>query len=243
MLAGLGWRLYRLWAAAWWRRTDDERQRLLAAIAAPAVAVAKPPAPTRIERNNDAPPAGLPPLPAYRVVLPAIAVEERSLVGMSALRLAGWVSEIVAGEGPVHPDTVCARLAEAASGRASDQQALDASLRAGISEAVRSGAVRDDGGFLWAKGQDQAIPRDRSERPIDERRLARIAPAELAAAIARAVAECHGIAEADAGPSAIRVLGLGKAAGGDEAVWAEATALALRDQTISRTADRLEPAV
>lgn len=219
VLGGLGWRLHRAWCADWFRDPRGAIERLDAAVNAargqsvPRAATHEPGA---IARDADAPPPGLPPVPAYAVARSAIDLEGQALGSISAAAAARWVVDVVAVEGPVHEDEVIARIRDLA-GCAQAGNRVRENLLLSMAAAEKAGAISRRGPFLWPAGMGRAPLRDRSELQPSSRRVEAICPEEMEEAVLRAVRESFGIS-ADELPATARIpLGFRRTSEGMEA--------------------------
>ena len=130
-------------------------------------------------------------------------------------RLAAWVAEVVAVESPVHADEVTRRLALAA-GATQVGARIRASVTAAIRLAGQMGSIRLQGDFLWTPvmAATAAPVRDRSQLPSASRRLAVVAPEELAAAVRAVVHDSFSLPREAILLPAARLLGFARP--GDE---------------------------
>ena len=126
-------------------------------------------------------------------------------------RLAAWVAEVVAVESPVHADEVTRRLA-LASGSTQVGRRMRASVAAAIRLAGQMGSIRPQGDFLWTPVMPAtAAPvRDRSALPAASRKLALVAPEELAAAVRAVVRASFSVPRAAVLLPAARLLGFAR---------------------------------
>ncbi|MDQ2771964.1 MAG: DUF3320 domain-containing protein, partial [Bacteroidota bacterium] len=126
-------------------------------------------------------------------------------------RLAAWVAEVVAVESPVHIDEVTRRLA-LASGATQVGARIRASVAAAIRLAGQMGSIRPQGDFLWTPVMPAGAPpvRDRSQLPAASRKLALVAPEELAAAVRAVVRDSFTLPRADVLLPAARRLGFAR---------------------------------
>jgi very-short-patch-repair endonuclease len=235
VLAGLGWRVYRLWSADWFQNPERELERLVAAIEA-----AKRPeekgtqgnlpsqgrdasklggtqdiessdgAPT-LERHADGPLApadmALPPYQTAQLTLPA---RSRSLSSRPIEQIAAWVKEVVEAESPVHQEEVVRRLVEATGRKRIDARARQAIEQAAV-YASQQGQLQRQGNFLWKNGPRQlATARNRATLPAASRRLEWVAPQETAAAIRFLVEGAWGMRPEEIPPAVVRLFGFGR---------------------------------
>ena len=220
VLEAVGWRLHRIWSTDWFRDPARETDRAVAAIEEarrlaaldqpdePEELNAEAGAPAGLERDapaaaQDAIPTALP----YQLAELPPAIRQQELHLHAPGQLARWVTEVVRVEAPVHPDEVARRLGQA-SGAKQIGQRMRASVETAIAIALKTNAVQQLDGFLWAAGlpvaeQPVPVPRDRSPLPAASRKLSLIAPQELAQAVLQVVRQSLAIErEAVAGPAA-----------------------------------------
>jgi len=227
VLEAVGWRLHRIWSTDWFRDPLRETERVVAAIeeARHFAALDQPDEPAA-ELTPAAPPAGLAreepaelavasPARPYQLAQLPDALQQQELHQHSPGQLARWVTEVVRVEAPVHPDEVARRLGQA-SGAMQVGRRMRASVEAAISLAIKLQAVREQDGFLWSAAASEAeppLPRDRSALPVTSRKLALIAPQELAQAVLQVVRQSFAIErEAVASPAA-RLFGFSRLVG------------------------------
>jgi hypothetical protein len=212
VLEGLGWRLHQVWSTDWFRDPEGELRRLLGALGAE-----RPPSDDRgraegaaYEReepaDSPAPPAGAVP---YAPATLDVHLNGQELHALPAPRVASWVERVVRVEGPVHRDEVARRVLEAAGLKRSGAR-IQSALDAAIAQAVRSGALRERGEFLWHAGAAAPALRDRSALPAASRRLELVAPEELALAVERVVGDALGMDPEAVPAAACRLLGFAR---------------------------------
>jgi very-short-patch-repair endonuclease len=219
VLQNVGWTLHRIWSTDWFRDPARELQRVEAAIRqagnpAPLAeeegeAAPDPPGPApELLREEGAVAVG-PPLPPYVLAQLPAAVAAKELHQHNLNQLAVWVTEIVRVEGPVHLSEVARRLAEAAGA-----SRIGNRIREALEKAVRlagfKGAVRQEGEFLWPATLRQPELRDRSNLPAASRKLALVAPEELALAVQQVVSRSFAIERSEVPAGVVRLLGFGR---------------------------------
>ncbi|RZK46874.1 MAG: DUF3320 domain-containing protein, partial [Hymenobacter sp.] len=195
VLEAVGWRLHRIWSTDWFRNPAAEADRAVAAIEAArrlaaldqpeeleVIAEAAPP--TGLAREEPAAPGTTSAAAPYQVAQLPPTIGQRELHQHPVGRLAAWVTEVVAVESPVHSEEVTRRLAMAA-GAAQVGSRIRASVAEAIQLAGKIGSIRGQGEFLWTPTMPAtAAPvRDRSALPLVSRKLAFVAPEEIAAAV------------------------------------------------------------
>jgi very-short-patch-repair endonuclease len=215
VLEAVGWRLHRIWSTDWFRDPARETERVIAAIEeARRLATLDEPdeqeeavveaVPVGLEREELVETAG-PAASRYQLAKLPDTIQQQELHLHPVGLLARWVAEVVRVEAPVHPDEVARRLGQA-SGAAQLGRRMRASVEAAIKLAVKLETVRQQDGFLWnavTADTDVPLPRDRSTLPTASRKLALVAPQELAQAVLQVVRESFAIErEAVASPAA-----------------------------------------
>ena len=227
VLEAVGWRLHRIWSTDWFRDPMRETDRAEQAIAEARRlhALDQPdeleePEVEEAEVSDEAPAAGFEreavadatptnSAAAYQLARLPDTIAHQELHLHPPGQLANWVTEVVRVESPVHPDDVARRLGQAA-GATQVGRRMRASIDTAIRMATALQTVRQQDGFLWdalAPGTALPLPRDRSALPASWRKLALIAPQELAQAALYVVRQSFAIErEAVAGPAA-RLLG------------------------------------
>jgi uncharacterized tellurite resistance protein B-like protein len=124
-------------------------------------------------------------------------------------RFASWIAEIVKIEAPVHKDEVARRIADAAGVKRIGNR-IEAAFEAGVQETVRARSIERRGDFLWLVGMPRPPVRDRSALSPAARKLALVAPEEIAEAICSVVKAAYGIDVGDIPQAVCRLLGFGR---------------------------------
>jgi hypothetical protein len=119
--------------------------------------------------------------------------------------MAGWVSEIVRIESPVHLDDVVRRIAEV-GGVSRAGRRIRERVEAGCRRAVKQGRARRAGDFFWLPEMEEAPMRDRSDLPDSSKKPERIAPEEIEKAVEKVVSESFGMRKEDIPPSVLKLL-------------------------------------
>ena len=224
VLENLGWRLHRIWSTDWFRNPDGELRKALEAIerakvvegpspvtpmpAAPEVRPEMPVAPS-VEREEKLPPEVTEDPVGASAPYEVVVLQPRELKGAGiheepVASLAGLLREVVSGESPVHFEDAARRIMDAYS-----VKRLGGRVRGRLNEAVhfagQRGWVRLDGDFLSDPDQQEVPIRDRSDFDPNVKKLERVAPSEIDAAVERVVRHAHG-ATAEEIPSAVCTL-------------------------------------
>ena len=222
VLAGLGWRVYRLWSVEWFAHPEQEQERLLAALQAatdgqPIVSDVTTGEGDQLRKKRleelktirrkptSAKLTGAMSQPEYKLAKPRVSLGKKELVEQSEEKLGGWVAEIVRVESPVHRDEVYSRFLDAAKKRtgARNQEAFEK----GLAQTITAGAVRRDGDFLFDAAQETVTIRDRRRLSANDRNFERVADVELDAAIVLSVRQSYGMEAEDISIAASRLLG------------------------------------
>ncbi len=224
VLGSLGWKLHRAWSPDWWRDPEGALDRALAAIdaaRAPAILAPDPASTSEADLGGEGPEAperseveetggaAAGAVPPYRFASIAPDLRGKELHEVPPRRLAGWASEVVRVEGPVHVSEVARRIAEAAGVKRIGTR-IQAALDAAFVAAARRGDVNRAGDFLSPPGQVEPPIRDRSDLPAASKKAELVAPEEIGRAIERVVSDALGM-EPDAIPlAACRLLGFAR---------------------------------
>ncbi|MEN8150548.1 MAG: DUF3320 domain-containing protein, partial [Planctomycetota bacterium] len=170
VLAGLGWRLTRVWSTDWARAPEREAERLVEALVSGGVA--PPPVPQEPEakkaRSRRKRRDGLPEAEPWRITPPSKR-RTRKAFSEDSPEIPRIATAIVSYEGPIHPDDVARRVADTWDLRltAKVREAIDTAVELVVEEGKAD--LRD--GFLWPPGKtDQPIRRPApgaGPRPIE----------------------------------------------------------------------------
>jgi len=174
--------------------------------------------------------------PEYKIAKPRISLGKKELADQSDDKLAGWISEIVQVESPVHLGAVYSRFLAAAKKRpgARNKQAFEKGLEQAVvkrkcmtcgtldytGHATNCGVcdndiwsnvadrpVRREGDFLIDAAQETVTIRDRRRLSASDRKFELVADVELDAATLLAVGQSYGIEVEDISIAATRLLG------------------------------------
>ncbi len=187
VLAGLGWHMHRVWAAAWHRDPTAALARVESALALAGEGEPEPaendPLP-EVERSPGAVPrpdedVELPPFTAYDPWSDEIGGEllEARPSDADALVLA-----IARHEAPLSLYTLARRVTACGGAPRCDQKLLDG-LRRVVQRLTESGALRRDGPFITLRGGGRPTPRNRQALTRGERASRQIPPGEMEAAL------------------------------------------------------------
>lgn len=222
VLEGLGWRIHRIWSTSWFRNPGKELERTIESIEkakldakrraqdSPPPRRANAPTMSGVARDTRLPTS--PPRSAaipYKLARPQIALGGLELHQVPTEQMASWVAEVVTCESPIHIDELCRRVTEAAGFARVGSRIKEAIEQACLS-ASRRGLVKKRGDFYWSPEMAEPPIRDRSEFSAQTRKLERIAPEEITAAVLATVENCCGIESPEAPAEACRLLGFGR---------------------------------
>ena len=205
LLERLGWKVHRLWSAAWRRDAQRELERLINSLepnrrgaVPPVTASSAGPVPAWKRRN----PAGAsaPVLPAYQEATVDVAVEGE-LRDASPESVASHLSAIVAQEAPIHHDELHRRFLGLAASKNGSR--IQLAIDAGLDHAVAQQQFERRGDFLWKLGQSVVAPRQRASG----KRSDLVAPEEFAEAAVVAIRAALGLTKADAIRAGCRLMG------------------------------------
>lgn len=204
VLAGLGWRLHRIWSSDWWANPGECLSKIEAAVeqakaARPSEAVSPQVAPAEVSQETteqepepaqepeSAPAApGSPPHSVYRAYQVKRALSEpQEFYSMSATsRIRQLILEVTQAEGPVALEVVARRVAARWG-----MTRLGANIRERVADIAGQTAVTQvrhgDVVFLWPRGLNPATYTDFREPGVGEneqRAIDEIAPEEIAVA-------------------------------------------------------------
>jgi hypothetical protein len=124
-------------------------------------------------------------------------------------KLAKWVELVVRVESPVHFDELARRMVEAAGITRVGPRIKD-HLKLATRFAEGSGAIRQNGDFLYTTGDAQPPLRDRSTLPAASRKWKYVAPEEIAGVLYKVVKEAVAIAAEEAYPIVVKLLGFAR---------------------------------
>ncbi|MBI1357187.1 MAG: DUF3320 domain-containing protein [Acidobacteria bacterium] len=217
VLRGLGWSLATVWAKAWFDNPAGEIERLVAILedlrraraAAPVPAPTPPPLAAPVREEVDEPgdrPAQAVAAP-YAVAEPSLSLPGCELHEASPSLLAEWLVSVVAIEQPVHAEIAFRRIATAVG-----VQRIGVRIQNAFEEAAaharRRGSIEIVDEFFSLPAAGPAPVRDRSALSALERRIDRIAAAEIDAAIRGVVERSHGVHGNEIAPRAAGLFGL-----------------------------------
>lgn len=220
VLEGLGWRFHRIWSTDWFRNRRQEIARMVEAIeraralphGRPATATTVPTAPDEpyvIVRGEPAPEevSGLSTPYRKARLAPQHSV---ALLDADMDLLAGLMADAVGQEGPMHVAELNKRLMEAfGTGRAGSR--IVAHLQAALDHGRRRRQLRVHGDFVHLHGTDRVPVRDRSGLEPAERKIEWVPPEEIDEALLASVRIGFSMPIDEAVPSALSLLGFGRA--------------------------------
>jgi very-short-patch-repair endonuclease len=221
VLEAVGWRLHRIWSTDWLRDPQREMERVVQAIeeARRHAAQDDPNEPEEAEVGPEATDTGIEReaisaanqalAEPYQVAQLPAAVGHRELHQHSLGQLANWLTQIVRIESPIHLDEATRRLAQASGatqvGARMRKAGRDAALLA-----TNLRHLRQQGDFLWDNTMQQPPLRDRSQLPAISRKLAFVAPEELARALRTVVEQSFALPRQAVFLPTVRLLGFSR---------------------------------
>ncbi|GGK22763.1 DUF3320 domain-containing protein [Salinarimonas ramus] len=210
ILEGMGWRFHRIWGTDWYYRREAELARLRAALES-AEAERAPMLKPVLEIDGVIQEEAFAPPPAigepYRVASPRAPAgrEPHEATHAQALRV---LREIVAVEGPIHAEELTRRYASAFGASRAGQRIVDAVARTLALQGGGEDALVESDGFWMTRDQARApVLRDRSQAPAGLKAAGMIAPVEIAAALARALADNGAMSRDEIVVASARLLG------------------------------------
>lgn len=180
LLKQLGWKVLNIWLPFWYMAKQDETDHLVATIAIEQ-SVAPPPPSVQNDEEEDEATGNTPVFAAvpYQVQHPKIegTPHDKPIAELSAASLIAQIKFYVDHEAPIHQDILKGRILELHHvDRAGPiiQQALNEAINQGLQKKrfIKTGP------FYYSLKPQEITPRDRSDRPDSERKLAYVAPEE-----------------------------------------------------------------
>jgi very-short-patch-repair endonuclease len=218
VLKNLGWRIHHIWSTDWFNNPERELKKTVEAIEqAKIYQVEKPTLPTQVE--PDAPPitrteedndkTRIDDIADYQMAEIRLITRGWDLHEIPTPRISDAIIDVVCIESPVHVDVVARRIADAARvGRIGSR--IQSAFDLAIEQSVKSRKIRKQKDFLWIRGMTETKPRNRSQLPQSSKKLALIAPEEIAAATLHVVAGSYGIDPQEAPKAIGELLGFGR---------------------------------
>ncbi|ASU35112.1 DUF3320 domain-containing protein [Mucilaginibacter xinganensis] len=193
----MGWKIFRIWSTDWFRNPKLELNRLVAAIEkAKELTVNDDSAEETaghevVQVNREKGAEVKSGLPLYEITTLPAEVSRQDLHLHSFAQLAAWITLIAKTEGPVHFDEMVRRMADAAGVKISSR--VKYTINQAADYAKQTAAVKAVGDFIWPKGMELPLLRDRSNLSSTSKKLQYIASEEIDLAIKKVVAEAIGI--------------------------------------------------
>ncbi|AHM62896.1 DNA/RNA helicase [Flammeovirgaceae bacterium 311] len=216
VLENIGWRIHRIWSTDWFRNPERELKRVVAAIEkAHSMAAmeeeetepgAQPESAVLLREDGERSGNDLP-VYTYAALPSEIANQELHLVPLT--KLAGWVSELVKTESPIHFEEAARRMVEAAKITRVGPR-IRQSLQEAVAHAQEKGDIIARGDFLWHLQMQQPQIRDRSSFPSTSKKLKFIAPEEINLAVVKVVKDAVAIQSEEAVPLIARLFGFSR---------------------------------
>ena len=247
-----GWRIHRIWSTDWFKNPGRQLERLVEAIhQAESVASAEKTANEDVAKDKNLPETE----PAveredasaeepktvgiseYQVAHISPKVEANDISNASEASILLWVAKVVEVESPVNLQEVARRIADAGGFRKVRRfrEAIDHA----VEQAVESGAVRRQGEFLWLAETYRPKLRNRSNLPAASRKIALVAPEEIAEAVGQVVEASYGIKRAEISGASIRLLGFNQVSKEMRSHIDPVIAQMLRDGTLEQQGEQI----
>ncbi|MBL7040945.1 MAG: DUF3320 domain-containing protein [Pirellulaceae bacterium] len=214
VLEGYGWRIHRVWSAAWFLSPRKEMERLTAVIAAARAGTLQArflpiasAATQEIDDEMDLIPADdSSPIPvkAYRRYRPRRRRSSERFYTDSLTELAALVTEVVEVEGPVHEDQVSRRMLDIYRFSRGGSR-IDEKISSAVRVAVYGGKINRRGDFLWPA--DMETPPLRRRDDDDIRDIDLICHAEIRRALRLLLETQFGMSRNDLTTQAARLFG------------------------------------
>lgn len=211
----MGWKIFHIWSTDWFRNPKLELERLIAAIEKAKELTAQDDIEDEAQEHEvitvnrekgGEVKSGLPPYVVTK--LPAeVGLPEMHL--HSFARLAGWITDVVKTEGPVHLEEMTRRMADAARISKVNSR-VKYTITQATQYALEQKFIKAKGDFLWPIDMEQPTLRDRSALPPASKKLEYIAPEEIDLAIQKVVEEAIGIQPEAAVSFIAKVLGFSR---------------------------------
>lgn len=215
VLEGMGWRMFRIWSTDWFRNPKQELERLVAAIEKAKEATLLDDVEEEItveetiavnrEIEQEEKSLAIP----YQFTTLPNQLTQQELRLFTLGQLAGWITEIVNVEGPVHFDEMARRMTEAA-GVAKLGSRIKYTLTQATRYAVQSGQIVDKDSFLWPAEMNEPVIRNRASQSSTSKKLHYIAPEEMSLAIKYIVADSIAISPEAAVPLIAKLFGFAR---------------------------------
>ena len=141
---------------------------------------------------------------SFRIELGAMELHEAP-----AQIMAGWVSNVVDVEGPVHRDEVARRITELA-GFSRCGSRIRKAVQRGVLLAARRESIECRGEFLWQIEPDEPVVRNREDLEARSRKIELIAPEEVLIALRQVVGDAVAISHPDAVQAAVNLFGFAR---------------------------------
>ena len=180
VLRQLGWKVMTLWLPVWFMAQKDEIGHLVATIAIEQ-SVAPPPSENTDEEDVDSVVATAPVTEPYQVQHPKIegTPHDKPIAELPAAALITQLKFYVDSEAPIHQEVLLLRILEL-----HHVDRMGPMLQQALTEAINQGLQKKrfvkTGLFFYSLKGKELKPRNRSNRPDFERKLAFVAPEERA---------------------------------------------------------------
>lgn len=206
VLAGLGWRLYRIWGTDWYRARASAELRLREAVeqavargasdaagdgGVPEPRSSLPVDPPRVPVDTEPERAWSAP---YRVGSASVYSPHELHTPEARPALGKFLTSVIRAEGPIHEDVLVQRAREAwGVGRAGSR--IRENIRTVLRRLARGGGITIDGEFVDSADRDELRARHPGGRT--PRKAVHVAPAERRLALYELAVECPGMSDSE----------------------------------------------
>ncbi len=195
VLQGLGWRFHRIWSTDWFRNPAKEVEKAIKAIEDARKSIKEPtvstsnlisqaPVLVRQERQSDEP--QYQPEFYRKAVLDNPVLIKQGFYDLAPEQMVGLINELVEIEAPVHESDVISRIVEF-FGIKRAGRIVSEKIQSGITAGSRSQRFVYDNGFLYRDAARQTTIRSRAEFSPGEKKIERVAPEEIDAALIKII--------------------------------------------------------
>jgi hypothetical protein len=183
LLCQLGWKLITIWTPFWYVAYNDESSHIVTTLAIEQSVAPPPPEVSEGDAGNDGQ-ADAPEIEVipYQVVHPKIegTAHDKPIAELDAIALIVQMKFYVDHEAPIHEEVLLSRLLELHHVDRAGPMILKA-----LNDAIKIGCQRrkfiKTGKFFYSTKENlPVVPRDRSARPANERKLTFVSPEERA---------------------------------------------------------------
>ena len=177
-LSRLGWKILNMWFPLWNIANADEKENLITTIAIEQ-SVAPPPQDTEAANDDEPVQSNFPKIIPYTVEHPAIegTPDDVPILDLPMDKLIQQLKFYVDSESPIHSELLLQRILELHHiDRAGPK--INAVLNETLKQALHQKQFVKTGPFFYSLMNKAIVPRDRSKRPDNERKMVYISPEE-----------------------------------------------------------------